>query len=198
MPSAILLFAKAPLPGQVKTRLCPPLTPGQAADLHRRFVEEMLRKTLAIAPVELHTDTRTDAWSEFEVTRKIQCAGNLGRRMFAAFAANPLPAMILGCDAPHLPFAHIETLMQTEADVALGPAEDGGYWGIHCRRIHPRMFDGVEWSTTRACEQTMQAVRACGLTVELGPLWWDIDTPADLARLTDQDAEWLQWASPGR
>ena len=198
MPSVILLFAKTPLPGQVKTRLCPPLTPRQASDLHCLFVAEMLRKTSAIGPVELHTDTRTDAWVEFEVTRKMQCGGSLGARMFGAFAASRLPAMILGCDAPHLPAAHIETLMQAEADVALGPAEDGGYWGIHCRRIHPQMFDGVEWSTARACEQTVEAARACGLTVELGPLWWDIDTPADLTRLIELDATWLRWASPDR
>jgi rSAM/selenodomain-associated transferase 1 len=198
MPSVILLFAKAPLPGYVKTRLCPPLTAEQASDLHRLFVAKTLRKTLTIAPVELHTDIPTDAWEEFEVARKLQCGGSLGERMFAAFDASPLPAVILGSDAPHLPSAHIETLMRSEADVALGPAEDGGFWGIHCRRIHSRMFDGVAWSTARAREQTMRAVRACGLSVELGPHWWDIDTPADLARLTDQDAEWLQWASPGR
>ena len=198
MPSAILLFAKAPVPGQVKTRLCPPLTMEQAANLHRNFVAETIRKTAAIAPVELHTDIATDAWHEFIVARKLQCGGSLGARMFAAFSASCLPAMILGCDAPHLPESHIETLMKSEADVALGPAEDGGYWGIRCRRIHPQMFDGVEWSTSRACEQTVKASQACGLSVELGPLWWDVDTPADLARLRSSSPTLLQSVLPGR
>ena len=198
MPCAILLFAKAPVPGQVKTRLCPPLSPEQAAKLHRIFVAGTIRKTAAIAPVQLYTDIPTDAWTEFIVARKLQCAGSLGARMFAAFSASCLPAMILGCDAPHLPESHIGTLMKSEADVALGPAEDGGYWGIHCRRIHPQMFDGVEWSTRRACEQTMNASRACGLTVELGPLWWDVDTPADLARFQSLRPTWLQSVLPGR
>ena len=198
MPSAIILFAKAPSPGQVKTRLCPPLTPEQAADLHRSFVAKMLRKASAIAPVELHTDIPTDAWAEFQVATKLQCSGGLGARMFAALAASCLPAMILGCDAPHIPVSHIETLMKSEADVALGPAEDGGYWGIHCRRIHPQMFEGVEWSTSRACEQTRVAAEACGLTVELGPLWWDVDTPADLARLGTLFPTLLQLASQDR
>ena len=170
------------MPGRVKTRLCPPLTLEQAAELHRSFAAETLRNVASIGPVELHTDIATDAWSEFEVARKIQCSGTLGERMFSALAATCLPAMILGCDAPHLPLSHIETLMNSPADVALGRAEDGGYWGIHCRRIHPAMFDGVEWSTARACEQTEAAARTCGLSVELGPLWWDVDTPEDLAR----------------
>lgn len=198
MPSVILLFAKAPVPGGVKTRLCPPLTPRQASDLHRQFVADTLRQTSALGPVELHTDIPTDAWAEFEVTSKLQCGLSLGERMFAAFATSRLPAMILGSDAPHLPAAHIETLMRSKADMALGPAEDGGYWGIHCRRIHPAMFDGVEWSSSRACEQTIRAALACELTVELGQQWWDVDTPRDLTRLISMDAKWLRWVSPDR
>lgn len=182
MPSAILLFAKAPIPGRVKTRLCPPLTLEQAAALHLSFAAETLRNVASLGPVELHTDIPTDAWHECKVARKMQCSGTLGQRMFFALAATRLPAIVLGADTPNLPLSHIETLMNSPADVALGQAEDGGFWGIHCRRIHPQMFMNVEWSTARACEQTATAARACGLSVELGPMWWDVDTPGDLAR----------------
>jgi glycosyltransferase A (GT-A) superfamily protein (DUF2064 family) len=91
--------------------------------------------------------------------------------------------MVLGSDSPTLPRAHIERLLASSADVVLGPCEDGGYYAIACRRIDPRMFAGVGWSTPYALEQTERAVRACGLSVERGDLWYDVDGPEDLARL---------------
>ena len=92
-------------------------------------------------------------------------------------------AMIVGSDAPALPRAYFETLLASGADVALGPCEDGGYYAIACRRVHPKMFDGVEWSAARTLHQSREAIERCGLTVELGPPWFDVDTPEDFARL---------------
>ena len=98
-----------------------------------------------------------------------------------------LPGLILGSDAPSLPLSHLQQLMATPGDVVLGPAEDGGYWAILARRTDARMFEGVEWSTPRALEQTVAACRRCGLSVSLGPEWFDIDEPADLRRLAERD-----------
>jgi uncharacterized protein len=92
-------------------------------------------------------------------------------------------AMILGSDAPTLPAAHLDRLLASRADVTLGPCEDGGYYAIACRRVHREMFDGVEWSGPMALEQTRLAAMRCGLEVELGPVWFDVDGPADLQRL---------------
>jgi glycosyltransferase A (GT-A) superfamily protein (DUF2064 family) len=90
---------------------------------------------------------------------------------------------ILGTDAPDLPEAHIEELLQGETDIRLGPAEDGGFWGICCRRIVGTMFDGVPWSSTRTLEATEVSCRCGGLSVSLASVWADVDEPIDLQRL---------------
>ena len=82
-----------------------------------------------------------------------------------------------------LPPSHVQALVDSPADVALGPTEDGGFYAIACSRTDPAMFDAVHWSTSSALEDTIQASRGCGLTVELGPSWFDVDGPEDLARL---------------
>jgi uncharacterized protein len=189
MRPVIALFAKAPAPGQVKTRLASRLGAGAAARLHTAFVEDLLDRllTLDAAGLELHTDIETDAWRDFAVTQKLQCGGDLGLRMLhaldAALRAGAARACIAGSDAPTLPLQYLETLLQSPADVALGPTEDGGYYAIACRRVHPEMFRGVAWSTGAVLEQTERAVRACGLSVERGPAWWDVDEFGDLLRL---------------
>jgi len=181
MAPLVILFAKAPVAGRVKTRLG--LEASRAARLHEAMVRDTLAMLRALdAELELHTDVATDAWAEFAVPRKLQAAGDLGARMLAALEAGR-QVMIVGSDAPTLPLGHLEWLLASSADVALGPAEDGGYYAISCRRIHQRMFAGVEWSTRRTLEQTVAAAEACGLSVELGPVWFDVDSPEDLARL---------------
>jgi glycosyltransferase A (GT-A) superfamily protein (DUF2064 family) len=174
MQPRIAVFAKAPRPGFVKTRLG--LAPDIAALLHESFVRDAL--ALAGGDAELYTDVETDAWPDIAAPRRLQSAGDLGARMLAA-----LPGLILGSDAPSLPRSHLEQLLATRGDIVLGPAEDGGYWGILARRTHARMFETVEWSTSRTREQTIDACRACGLDVALGPEWFDVDEPAGLRRL---------------
>ena len=179
-----ILFAKAPIPGRVKTRLATAVGPVRAAALHRAFTADMIEKLMPLAPLELHTDMDTDEWREFEVTRRLQTPGDLGHRMLHALnGASPLCAILVGSDAPSVPASHLETLMHSRADIALGPAEDGGYYAIFCRKLHSRMFDGVEWSTARTLEQTVRAATLAGLSVEIGPAWWDVDEPEDLDRL---------------
>src|SRR5260370_5799782 len=90
---------------------------------------------------------------------------------------------IVGSDAPTLPPTHLPALLSSPADVALGPCEDGGYYAIACRRTHAAMFQGVQWSSADALSQTECAARACGLSVERGPSWYDVDRPEDLSRL---------------
>ncbi len=190
MRPAILLFAKAPRPGRVKTRLQPRLTPSQAATLHEAFVRDaltMLAGTVPASDIELYTDISTDAWADIEVARALQVEGDLGARMLAALeaglAAGRPRVTIVGSDAPTLPPDHLRELLAADADVALGPTEDGGYYAISCRRTRPEMFRGVVWSEAHTLEDTVRACEACGLSVALGPAWWDVDTPDDLRRL---------------
>jgi rSAM/selenodomain-associated transferase 1 len=189
MRPVIAVFAKAPRPGMVKTRLAAVLGDAAAAELHRALVADLLERLrpVSAAGIELHTDIDTDAWREFAVTRKLQCGGDLGLRMLhalgEALARGAGLACILGSDAPVLPLGHLDALLRSTADVALGPAEDGGYYAIACRRLHPQMFAGVAWSSAEALRHTERAAKQCGLSVELGPAWWDVDRMEDLRRL---------------
>lgn len=190
MRPVIVLFAKAPLAGCVKTRLCPPLPPALAARLHDAFVGDTLESLHFLenfADVELHTDIPTDAWADIALPRKLQHEGDLGLKMFqaldAALKAGRERVMIVGSDSPTLPVSHLESLLRAPEDVALGPTLDGGFYAIACTRVHPRMFDGVRWSATDTLDRTVRAVRACGLTVAQGAAWYDVDTPEDLERL---------------
>jgi rSAM/selenodomain-associated transferase 1 len=187
MRPAIILFARAPVAGQVKTRLEQALGAEATLELHQAFVLDMLDKLLTLsgaAAIELHTDIQTDAWRRPEVALRMQTDGDLGSRMLHALDGRW--ACIVGSDAPTLPVSHIEALLASEADVALGPCEDGGYYAISCRRTRPEMFQGVEWSSARAFEQTEESARRCGLSVERGPGWYDVDRPEDLRRLRDE------------
>ncbi|MGA2186674.1 MAG: TIGR04282 family arsenosugar biosynthesis glycosyltransferase [Bryobacteraceae bacterium] len=190
MRPAIILFARAPVPGRVKTRLCPFLNVTNAAALHSALVRdalELLQKLSGVADIELSTDVETDAWQEFAVARSLQGQGDLGDRLFHAFAsalgAGRPKAMVVGSDSPGLPAGYLAELLRSDTDAAMGPTEDGGFYAIACRRIAPGMLDGVRWSSSNTLEDTKHAIRACSLTAEFGQPWFDIDEPPDLLRL---------------
>jgi len=164
----------------------------RALDLHISFVREALVLLDSLRPeadIELSTDEPTTAWNEFAVARTVQAPGSLGERIYAALAgalaAGRPQVIILGSDSPGLPIDHLRVLLASPADVSLGPAEDGGFYAMACRKIAPAMFDGVRWSAGTTLQDTVEASRRCGLTVELGRPWFDIDRPEDLARLAD-------------
>ena len=195
MRPVLILFAKAPIPGRVKTRLARTIGPELAAKLHSAFVEDTLQKTLSLAgktgiDIELHTDAETDAWSSIRVTRRLQVSGDLGCRMYYvldnALKEGRPQAMIIGSDSPTLPTSHLLNLLQLPEDVALGPTEDGGYYAIACRRTNSEMFRSVNWSTDQALEDTENACRRSGLTTGCGPPWFDVDEYEDLRRMFGQ------------
>ena len=186
----MILFAKAPVAGRVKTRLAAEIGAGRAAELHRAFVTDslaILKKFTIVADLQLHTDICTDAWRELDVAREVQTPGDLQLKLLHALgrglAAGRPQVIVFGSDSPTLPHAHVKKLLDSTVDVALGPCEDGGYYAIACRRVHPDMFAGVAWSTPDVLEQTERAARACGLSVARGDLWYDVDGPEDLERL---------------
>lgn len=188
----IILFAKAPIPGRVKTRLFPRLSPVEAASLHEAFVRDTISSFEELsdcADLELHTDVPAACWAREGWTMRLQHEGDLGLKMLqalgAALARGHERAIIVGSDAPTLPVAHLRALLACDADVALGPAEDGGYYAIACRRTHPEMFRDVAWASASTLDETVVACRLCGLSVGIGPRWWDVDTPRDLERLAN-------------
>jgi rSAM/selenodomain-associated transferase 1 len=185
----IILFSKAPVPGRVKTRLQPALSAEEAASLHTAFVWDMIEllQSLSAAVLELHTDIPTDAWADAGVAQRIQFEGGLQLKMLhsleEALSSGHPRALVVGSDAPTLPVGHIAALLASQADVALGPTDDGGFYAISCGGTHPDMFRDVEWSCPSTLDQTVRAIEACGLTVEIGPRWFDIDELDDVNRL---------------
>ena len=189
------VFAKAPVPGRVKTRLRPALSGGQAARLAAAFVRDTLGKAARLGqPVTVYYSGDRALleplalpgvrWAE-------QGGGDLGARM----ARVPAPCLILGADSPHLPAALLRAALAAVPlhDVVLGPAEDGGYFLIGLRAPQPALFDGIAWSTETVLAQTLARADALGLTVHQTPPWYDLDTPADLRRL----AQGLEAVPPG-
>ena len=187
-----ILFAKAPIAGRVKTRLCPPLTPEEACALHTAFVSDagqMLLTFSGFADIELSTDVPTSAWKELSFPRSIQTEGGLGTRLQHALehglATGREAVTILGSDSPGLPPAHLRELLKSKAGVTLGPTTDGGFYAITCRAVNRAMFAGVRWSSEHTLVDVMAAATASGVTVEIGPGWFDIDVEADLLRLLE-------------
>ena len=91
--------------------------------------------------------------------------------------------LILGSGTPNLPAQYLQELLLSSADIALGPTDDGGFYAISMRKIHPRLFHDVDWSTPNLLRQTIASAQHLGMTVELGREWFAIDSPADLVRL---------------
>lgn len=185
----IILFAKAPVSGRVKTRLIPFLTPEQAAQLHRAMVYdmlEMLQGLRDLAHIELHTDIPTCDWPESPVARRLQPEGELGRKLWITMARGlaegHASVLVLGSDSPGLPGSHVTGLLNSGADIKLGPTEDGGFYGICAGRVVPEMFDGVRWSTSHTLTDTLTALARAGLSAEIGEGWSDVDEPGDLLR----------------
>jgi rSAM/selenodomain-associated transferase 1 len=187
MAPLLIVFAKAPTRGAVKMRLTTLLSAELAREIHLAMVKDLLHRLQAVRTemdVELHTDTATDEWAAAGIGQDLQTPGGLGERLRSAMERalrSGRPAVcILGSDSPTVPLSHLSELLKTNTDVALGPASDGGFYAILCRRVHPRMFDGVTWSAAATCRETTEAARRSGLTVALGPPWYDVDTPGDL------------------
>ena len=208
MKPAIALFARAPLPGRVKTRLIGRFSPGEVCNLYCAFVLDMWEKLAAFRPdaeILLYFDQDHPEWRDLAGSHaRLQQGADLGQRMLRCFEemqiAGCLPLLILGSDSPALPAASLApwTELLAGSPALLGPAEDGGYYAIGCRSPHPLMFQGVEWSAPRTCAQTEAALRRCGLPPAYLPMSYDVDTPDALSRLAAEPSlpprtrEWLR------
>jgi rSAM/selenodomain-associated transferase 1 len=178
-----IVIAKAPFAGRVKTRLCPPCTPTQAAALAEAALADTLAAVTATpAPRRLLAlDGAPGPWlpEGFEVVP--QPAGGLGDRLADAFARAGGPAFLVGMDTPQLTPALLRHAASAlaDADAALGLAADGGYWGIGLRRPDAAAFDGVPMSTAHTGRVQRARLHALGLRVRDLPLLRDVDTYAD-------------------
>ncbi len=204
LSTALVIFAKAPIPGQVKTRLCPPLTPDEAATLHGSFVLDTLERTrTAVAKLKLPFDrylacSPSSTLVFFKIMEERQgvklidqVGDDLGVRMQHAFetlfARRYQRVLIVGSDVPSLPLQHyMQALTMLERhDLVLGPALDGGYYLIGLNTPAPALFENIPWSTNQVLALTCERAKTLGLHAGLLPEWRDIDNIDDLKALIE-------------
>ena len=193
---ALAIMARAPIPGQVKTRLHPYLTPQQSADLYSAFLWDTLDMAVAaracdvfLAYTPLHEEEAFRGLVPDSVRLFAQAEGDLGQRMCRIFQQlhqeGRSPVLIVGTDIPTLQPRHLSKALERLRDhtVCLGPSRDGGYYLIGAQVAHKCLFEEMPWGTAAVLEATMEKAKAAGLSVALLDVCSDIDTIEDLRRL---------------
>ncbi|QPC98288.1 TIGR04282 family arsenosugar biosynthesis glycosyltransferase [Qipengyuania soli] len=180
----LVIFARLPQPGMVKTRLIPALGETGAAELYRRLLDHTLAEARASGlPVELRVtggeiaDFRQIFGDDFDLVE--QGEGDLGERLDRV----PTPAIIIGSDCPGIsaPVLRAAADALVERSVVLGPATDGGYYLIGHREPVSFLFENMAWSTPSVFAETLVRLAARGIGPAILPELADIDTPEDLA-----------------
>jgi rSAM/selenodomain-associated transferase 1 len=189
----LLVIAKAPVPGLVKTRLCPPCTPAQAAALAAAALADTLaavRATRAMRRSVVLSGVVSPQPGGFNVVP--QRGGPLGERLAAAYADTALPgtaSFLVGMDTPQLTPDLLAQALRTldTADAVLGLAVDGGWWGLGLQDArHAQVLAGIPMSTTSTGTDTLAALTGRGLTVAALPVLRDVDTMADAEAVARQ------------
>ncbi|MEU7510698.1 DUF2064 domain-containing protein [Streptomyces sp. NPDC042898] len=184
--STLLVIAKAPVAGRVKTRLTPHFTPQQAADLARAALEDTLAAVLA-TPAEhrvLVLDGRPGSWVPEGIEVVPQTTGSLDVRLAAAFSHVDGPALLIGMDTPQVtPDLLTQGLDFSETDAWFGPADDGGFWALGLAEPDPAMLLGVPMSLPHTGREQRRRLTASGRAVRDLPELCDVDTPADAAHV---------------
>lgn len=195
--TALIVMAKAPVPGSAKTRLIPALGESGAARLAERFLRITVDAALAadIGPVTLcgtPDECSSGVFAELLSSRHIgwapQGGGDLGARMQRAFAQalrTQGPALLIGTDAPALDAAYLHAAAQAliRHDTVFAPTADGGYALIGLHHALPALFADMPWSSGAVMSVTRQRLGALGLTSAELPMLHDIDEPADLVHV---------------
>jgi glycosyltransferase A (GT-A) superfamily protein (DUF2064 family) len=180
--TTLLVIAKQPLPGRVKTRLVPPYTLEQAAALAEAALADTLNAVLAAPACRrvLVLDGRPGPWlpDGFEVLP--QCDGELDERLAAAFATARGPALLIGMDTPQVT-PGLLTVDWDGLDAWFGPATDGGFWALGLREPDPDLLRGVPMSNPGTGAAQLARLSAAGLRVATLPLLRDVDAASDAA-----------------
>jgi uncharacterized protein len=199
MIATLIVIAKEPVPGRVKTRLVPPLTFGQAAEV----AAAALADTFAVAsrfPCRnrvIALDGRPGEWIPAGWTIVAQVGGGLDARLSAAFeACDNGPALLVGMDTPQLELRQLLAADLERHDAALGLSTDGGYWSIGLRdpRSAASMIRGVPMSTERTGRAQLARLAEAGLRIQLLDELTDVDT-IEVAHEVAAAAPWTQFAA---
>ena len=196
MTNALIVVAKRPAPGFTKTRLCPPLTLEQAAELYHCLMLDTFAlaarlrgvdHTVAYTPSEALSYFQQHVPKDFRLTA--QEGNDLGERLANAVAEHfdrgHRKVVIMNSDGPTLPLVCLQEAFTglDEADITLGIGHDGGYYLIGMKQPYLGLFDGIAWSTSQVIPETIAGCRRLRLTVHQLPQWYDVDRPADLEQL---------------
>lgn len=209
MTELLVVFARRPELGKVKTRLSPPLTAEQALAFHRALVEDTLdhldrierremEKLLLLShaledPSELHIPT---GWGQ-----AIQSNGELGEKLaslfYTSFRRGVTRLVVLGSDSPTIPPEVIEEAFDDleTRKIVVGPAEDGGYYLLGCSQWMPELFQNIDWGTPAVLQQTLDTATSLQASVSTLIPWYDIDRAEDLDKLR-QEIAYLKRSAP--
>jgi len=203
-PNVVIVFAKYPQPGRVKTRLIGPLTAAQAAEVHLHCLRvtlecvatvEGIDVVLAGSPGDADFQKLLGAGALDGVPVWPQCEGDLGERLRAAveraFGDGARCVLVVGSDCPGMMPADVSRAVREldRHDVVMGPALDGGYYLLGLRRRLDVLFESIEWSSPRVLSQTLAQAAAAGATVALLPERRDVDDYDDIIALAGEDSD---------
>jgi len=194
---AVIVMAKRPAAGSTKTRLAPALSLESAAELYERFLLDTIHmissRTDCTTVIAIEDASSADYFTSIApgVAQVLQLGDSLGPRLDSVLRsclADGLEQVVaIGSDSPDLPSSHIDEafdmLDQGEVDVVLGPTDDGGYYLIGWKQPWSPMVVEVEMSTAAVLTDTLAVAERVGARCALAPTWYDVDEPADLARL---------------
>jgi uncharacterized protein len=185
--TTLLVIAKQPVPGRVKTRLVPPCTHEQAASLAEAALADTLHAVLMVPARRrvLVLEGRPGPWLPAGFDVVAQCGGLLDERLAGAFAAVRGPALLIGMDTPQVT-PDLLTVDWQAADAVFGPAADGGFWALGLRVPDPALLRGVPMSTTSTGAIQRARLVAAGLRVADLPPLRDVDTAADAIAVARQ------------
>ena len=197
----LLVVAKQPIPGHTKSRLCPPLTPAQAADLYDCFLRDTLDLMRKVPDVQRMIGYLPEEAKGYfgqlapDMDLTIQRGESLGERLdhllSEVLAGGSQRAVVMDSDSPTLPESYLSEAFKrlNEVDVVLGPTHDGGYYLIGLKQPQPHLLRQVQMSTSHVLRDTLALAEASGLSVTLLPTWYDVDTIADLYKLDSEIAK---------
>lgn len=193
---ALIIFAKAPIPGQVKTRLQAHLSPEECRDLYASFIIETVKQAKKIIKADIflfcHPDIEDLFFQKvsagFGIRLIAQNGNDLGERMDNAIKDGLKmgynKVVVIGSDSPDLPYEYVEDGFERlgSFDMVVGPCRDGGYYLIGGRRELP-VFNSIPWSSDKVFEMTLEKARKHGITFSVLKEWYDIDSWEDLQQL---------------
>jgi len=206
-PDTLLVVAKQPAPGQTKTRLCPPLTHDQAAELYDCFLRDTLSIMRVVSNVRCVIGYLPEDAQEYfrrlapDMELSPQRGTSLGERLdhllTEALLNGSQRAVVMDSDSPTLPASYLRQAFDNlaNADVVLGPTRDGGYYLIGVKHPQSQLLREVQMSTPHVLSDTLTLAEASGLTVSLLPTWYDVDTIEELYQL---DGEIASLSANGR